>query len=138
MSARFQKIEQICKKHQIRAFYVFGSRGAELFQAIQDDSLQLVKSPSDLDFGVLTYSPFSIESKVDLTLELESLFSLSDIDLFILHEVDAFLAANIIRGERIFAEDSYLADEYELFILRRAGDLAELERQRMTAILQEA
>jgi predicted nucleotidyltransferase len=138
MSARFQKIEQICKKYQIRAFYVFGSRGTELFQAIQDDSLQLVKSPSDLDFGVLTYSPFSIESKVNLTLELESLFSLSDIDLFILHEVDAFLAANIIRGERIFAEDSYLADEYELFILRRAGDLAELERQRMTAILQEA
>jgi predicted nucleotidyltransferase len=138
MSARFQKIEQICKKYQIRAFYVFGSRGTELFQAIQDDSLQVVKSPSDLDFGVLTYSPFSIESKVDLTLELESLFSLSDIDLFILHEVDAFLAANIIRGERIFAEDSYLADEYELFILRRAGDLADLERQRMTAILQEA
>lgn len=138
MSARFQKIEQICKKYQIRAFYVFGSRGTELFQAIQDDSLQLAKSPSDLDFGVLTYSPFSIESKVDLTLELESLFSLSDIDLFILHEVDAFLAANIIRGERIFAEDSYLADEYELFILSRAGDLAELERQRMTAILQEA
>jgi predicted nucleotidyltransferase len=138
MSARFQKIEQICKKYQIRAFYVFGSRGTELFQAIQDDSLQVVKSPSDLDFGVLTYSPFSIESKVDLTLELESLFSLSDIDLFILHEVDAFLAANIIRGERIFAEDSYLADEYELFILRRAGDLADLERQRMTTILQEA
>lgn len=138
MSARFQKIEQICKKYQIKAFYVFGSRGAELFQAIQDDLIQLAKSPSDLDFGVLTHSPFSIEGKVNLTLELESLFGHSDIDLFILQEADAFLAANIIRGERIFAEDSYLADEYELFVLRRAGDLAELERQRMTAILQEA
>ncbi len=137
MSARFQKIERICKKYQIRAFYVFGSRGMELFQAIQDDSIQLAKSPSDLDFGALTHSPFSIESKVNLTLELESLFGLSDIDLFILQEVDAFLAANIIRGERIYAEDSYLADEYELFVLRRAGDLAELERQRMAMILQE-
>lgn len=138
MSTRFQKIEHICKSYQIRAFYVFGSRGVELSRAIQDDSIQLTKSPSDLDFGVLTHSPFSIENKVNLTLELETLFGLSDIDLFILQEVDAFLAANIIRGERIFAEDSYLADEYELFILRRAGDLAELERQRMTAILQEA
>ena len=138
MSARFQKIEQICNKYQIRTFYVFGSRGAELFQAIQDDSIQLAKSPSDLDFGALTHSPFSIESKVNLTLELEALFGLLDIDLFILQETDAFLAANIIRGERIFAEDSYLADEYELFVLRRAGDLAVLERQRMTAILQEA
>ena len=138
MSARLQGIEQICKKYKIRAFYVFGSRGMELFQAIQDDSIQLAKSPSDLDFGVLTHSPFSIESKVNLTLEIETLFGLSDIDLFILQEMDAFLAANIIRGERIFAEDSYLADEYELFVLRRAGDLAELERQRMAMILQEA
>jgi uncharacterized protein len=138
MSARFQKIKQICKKYQIKVVYVFGSRGVELSQAIQDNSIQLAKSPSDLDFGVLTHSPFSIENKINLTLELETLFGLSDIDLFILQEVDAFLAANIIRGERIYAEDSYLADEYELFVLRRAGDLAELERQRMTAILQEA
>jgi len=43
----------------------------------------------------------------------------------------------VIRGERIFAEDSYLADEYELYVLRRAGDLAELERERMAMILQE-
>jgi len=137
MSAKLQKIEQICKKYQIRAFYVFGSRGAELFQAIQDDAIQPAKSPSDLDFGALTRSPFSMEDKVNLTLELETLFGLSDIDLFILQEVDAFLAANIIRGERVFAEDTYLADEYELFVLRRAGDLAELERQRMAMILQE-
>jgi uncharacterized protein len=138
MSTRFQKIEHICENYQIRVFYVFGSRGVELSQALQDDSIQLAKSPSDLDFGVLTHLPFSIENKVNLTLELETLFGLSDIDLFILQEVDAFLAANIIRGERVFADDSYLADEYELFVLRRAGDLAELERQRMTAILQEA
>lgn len=138
MSARFKKIEQVCKQYQIRAFYVFGSRGAELFQAIQDDSTQLAKTPGDLDFGLLTHLSLSIEDKVNLTLELETLFGPSDIDLFILQEVDAFLAANIIRGERIFAEDPYLADEYELFVLRRAGDLAELERQRMAMILQEA
>jgi hypothetical protein len=109
-----------------------------MLQAIKDDRYQPAPSQSDLDIGVLSHSPFSIENKVNLTFELANLFGLPDIDLFILQEVDAFLAANIIRGERIFAEDSYLADEYELFVLRRAGDLAELEHQRMAMILQEA
>jgi predicted nucleotidyltransferase len=137
MSARLQKIEQVCRKYQVKAFYVFGSRSADLLRAISDDTFQLASSQSDLDIGVLTDSPFSIENKVNLTLELEKLFDAPKVDLFILQEADTFLAANIIRGERVYAEDSYLADEYELFVLRRAGDLAELERQRMAMVLRE-
>ena len=137
MNARLQKIEQTCRRYQLKALYVFGSRSTDMLRAINDDQYQLAPSQSDLDIGILSHSPFSIENKVSLTLELENLFGLTGIDLFILQEVDAFLAANIIRGERIFAEDSYLADEYELFVLRRAGDLAELERQRIAMILQE-
>jgi uncharacterized protein len=138
MNARLQKIEQTCRRYQLKALYVFGSRSADMLRAIKEEQYQLAPSQSDLDIGVLSRSPFSIENKVSLTFELENLFGLPGIDLFLLQEVDAFLAANIIRGERIFAEDSYLADEYELFVLRRAGDLAELERQRMAIILQEA
>lgn len=137
MSRRYQALEQICKKYGIKALYVFGSRGRELFEAIQDDSLSLSASQSDLDIGALSRSPFSIDDKVNLTFDLEELFGNAAVDLFVLQEVDAFLAANIIRGERVYAEDPYLADEYELFVLRRAGDLAELERQRISAILQE-
>jgi uncharacterized protein len=138
MNTRLQKIEQICKRYQLKALYVFGSRSADMLRAIKDEQYQPAPSQSDLDIGVLSHSPFSIENKINLTFELANLFGLPDIDLFILQEADAFLAANIIRGERIFAEDSYLADEYELFVLRRAGDLAELERQRMAMILEEA
>jgi uncharacterized protein len=137
MSRRYQAIEQICKKYHVKALYVFGSRGRELFQALQDDNISLSVSQSDLDFGVLTHSPFSIDDKVNLTFELEDLFGGAKVDLFVLQEVDAFLAANIIRGERVYAEDEYLADEYDLFVLRRAGDLAEIERQRIAMILQE-
>ena len=137
MNARLQKIEQTCRRYQLKALYVFGTRSADMLRAINDDQYQLAPSQSDLDIGVLSHSPFSIENKVSLTFELENLFGIPGIDLFLLQEVDAFLAANIIRGERIFAEDSYLADEYELFVLRRAGDLAELERQRIAMILQE-
>ncbi len=138
MNARLQKLELICRKYRVKSLYIFGSRRADLLNAIYDDAYPLVSSPSDLDIGVLTHSPFSMENKVNLTLALEDLLDAAPVDLFILQEVDAFLAANIIRGERIYSEDSYLADEYDLFVLRRAGDLAELERERMAMILQEA
>ena len=34
--------------------------------------------------------------------------------------------------------DDYLDDEYELYILRRAGDLAPMERERLSLIFKEA
>lgn len=138
MNARLNKVEQLCRKYRLKALYVFGSRAAQMLRALADDAYQFPPSPSDLDVGVLTRSPFSIEDKVNLILALETIFAAPHVDLFLLQEADAFLAANMIRGERIFAEDSYLADEYELYVLRRAGDLAELERERMAMILQEA
>ena len=138
MNARLNKVEQLCRKYRVKALYVFGSRAAQMLRALADDNYQFPPSPSDLDVGALTHSPFSIEDKVNLILALETIFAAPRVDLFLLREADAFLAANMIRGERIFAEDSYLADEYELYVLRRAGDLAELERERMAMILQEA
>ena len=137
MKTRMEKIDQICRKFRVKALYLFGSRRADMLRFLQHETFQLSSSQSDLDIGVRTHSPFSVESKVELTLALEDIFDLPTVDLFVLQEVDAFLAANIIRGDRIFAEDSYFADEYDLFVLRRAGDLAEYERQRMALILQE-
>ncbi|MDL1912028.1 nucleotidyltransferase domain-containing protein [Chloroflexi bacterium CFX6] len=137
MSARLQKVEEICAMHRVKALYVFGSRSAEMLDFIRGDAHQLSESQSDLDVGVLPHSPFSIEDKVNLTLELETFFNSTKVDLVVLPEADSFLAANVIRGERVYAEDPYLADEFDLFVLRRAGDLAELERQRMEMILRE-
>ena len=137
MKTRLQLLKQICQKNRVKACYVFGSRGADMLRFLRDETFLLPPSPSDLDIGVLTHSPASIENKVDLAFELENFFNAPRIDLFILQEVDAFLAVNIIRGERVYAEDDYQADEYELFVLRRAGDLAELERERMALIFQE-
>lgn len=73
MNTRLKKIEQPCRKCQVKALYIFGSRSAEIFQAIQNDTIEIQPSQSDLDIGVL----------------------------------------------------------------RRAGDLAQLERERMVMILQE-
>lgn len=137
MNTRLQDIERLCRKYQIEALYVFGSRSAEIVEAIQNNTSSIEPSTSDLDIGVLTRSPLPIDQKVGPVVDLEELFNVSRVDLVVLQEADAFLAANIDRGERVFAEDSYRADEYELFVLRRAGDLAELERDRMAMILHE-
>ena len=128
MSNRTSELQKICKDYNITALYVFGSRAVEMLQTLKDDSYSFEPSPSDLDVGVLSRSDFSVETKVNLTLNLETLFNAPRVDLFVLQEVDAFLAANIIRGERVFTADSYYADEYELFVLGYAGDLAKLER----------
>ena len=137
MSTRLQMIEKLCREYRVKVLYVFGSRSAEIFKAIQDDGLEIQSSQSDVDIGILTETPLPIDEKVKLTLELEEVLDVLHVDLVVLQETDAFLAANIIRGERIYAEDSYVADEYELFVLRRAGDLAEFERGRMAMILQK-
>ena len=48
----------------------------------------------------------------------------------------AFVAAEVIRGERLFARDEVEADEYDLYVLRRAGDQAPLERERMALVMR--
>jgi hypothetical protein len=95
--------------------------------------------PSDTDIGVqpLAGKKWSVPEKVEFAGMVEELLAVSRVDLVCLNEADPFVAAEIIRGERLFAADSYEADEYELFILRRAGDLAPLERERMALVLGE-
>jgi len=78
-----------------------------------------------------------VEAKVRLAIALEDLLGVGRVDLVCLPEVDPFLAANVVRGERLYAREEYEADEYDLYVLRRAGDLAPLERERMALILGE-
>jgi len=70
-----------------------------------------------------------------LAVALESLMSVDRVDLVLLSQADPFLAVNIIRGERVFCTDDYKADEYELYVLRRAGDLARFEQMRIERIM---
>jgi hypothetical protein len=68
-------------------------------------------------------------------MEFEDFFVVDAVDLVMLTETDPFLAANVIRGERIYCGDTTRADEFDLFVLRRAGDLAPYERQQIEIVL---
>jgi len=97
----------------------------------------LAPSESDVDIAILTAAPLSLDQKVRFAQALEALLDVPRVDLVTLADADPFLAANAIRGLRLFAHDPYQADEYDLYVLRRAGDLAPLERERMSLILHE-
>jgi hypothetical protein len=58
------------------------------------------------------------------------------VDLVDAGRASAFLALDVIRGERVFCVDEDRCDELELYVMRRAGDLAPFERERRRLLLQ--
>lgn len=137
MSALRREIEQLCNDYDVQTLYVFGSRAGEIQKLIAGSAVSATASQNDVDIAVLSASPFSLDQKVRFALALEEILAAPRVDLVMLTEADPFLAANAIRGNRLYARDAYQADEFELFVLRRAGDLAPFERERMSLILQE-
>ena len=133
-----KKIDQLAHDFELDFIYTFGSNAKEVVKFLNGEIPAInITSLSDIDIGVKPSAGkiLSLKEKVHLSISLEDLFAVNRLDLVVLPEADPFLAANIIRGERIFCRDEYTADEYELYILRRAGDLAPLERERISLIM---
>jgi predicted nucleotidyltransferase len=111
---------------EVRAVYVFGSRAAGEARA-----------DSDLDLGVLYTTPQSLATTLRLEEELEQAVGMK-VDLVDAGRAGAFLALDIVRGERVFCREPIEADRFELYVLRRAGDLLPFERQRQALLLADA
>jgi len=133
------ELKEICRRYSIDAIYSFGSRGMELklFAAGAGDIDRSKAADIDVAVKIGPQRSLNVRQKSQLTIDLEELFQLTKLDLVVINEADPFLAANIIRGERIFCRDEYLADQYELYVLRRAGDLIPLERERLQLIFSK-
>ena len=140
MKSRHQGLNQICEQFGVLILYAFGSQAKKIRNLVEGRQNILLLSSSDVDIGVTVIpgGKFSVTEKVNLALALEDLFGCKRVDLVSLLEADPFLAAEVIRGERLFAHNEHEADEYELYVLRRAGDLAPLERERMALVLGES
>jgi predicted nucleotidyltransferase len=140
MMALMRQLYQMCDRHEIDLVYAFGSRACEVKNFVHGLGKMDESIASDVDIGIkrsLTRHSIPVREKVEIAGEMEDLLGVKRVDLVVLSEADPFLSANIVRGERIFSRDSYAADEYELYILRRAGDLAPLERERLSIIFNE-
>ena len=92
--------------------------------------------PSDLDLAASrgVGQRYSLAEKVALAAAFSDLFEFAAVDLADMAEVDPFVAANIVRGERLYCADRMYAEELDLYVLRRAGDLAPYERARLAQI----
>lgn len=138
--ARTAALNALCGQFGVQVLYVFGSRASEVAAWLRGEQGELEHGGSDVDIAVKTPGTaegrdLSIHDKVALTIALEDLLDVARVDLVTFVEASAFLAVNILRGERLYAVNSRLADEFDLYVLRRAGDLAPFERQRIAMIL---
>jgi hypothetical protein len=136
MEERLGRISGFCERHGIESLHAFGSRAREIADWVAGKRPALERSSADVDIGALPRDgrKLSIKEKSAIAIDLEEILQVGRVDLVVLPEADAFLAANVIRGERLYCRDTYAADEYELYVLRRAGDLAPLERERLSLI----
>jgi uncharacterized protein len=80
-------------------------------------------------------APLRARARVELMLELEDFFGVGRVDLVVLPEAPPFLASMVIQGERLYAQNADDADDYDLYVLRRAGDLLPFHRERVRMVL---
>jgi predicted nucleotidyltransferase len=108
---------------RIVALYLFGSRA-------RGEATER----SDVDVGVLFGQAVALRDRVLLEDALEESLGLP-VDLVDAGRASAFLALDIIRGERVYCADPDRGDEFELYVMRRAGDLEPFERERRRLLL---
>ncbi len=133
------QLQNLAEKYGILDIYAFGSRQYEIAAMVQGKSNENVLSNSDTDIAIRTAHDknFKVIDRVNLTAELEDLFAVGSVDLVVLNEADVFLALEIIKGQLLYVSDPDDQARFELYIMRKAGDLLQFQKERMHAVLEE-
>lgn len=92
---------------------------------------------SDIDVGVLFRTTVPLEELIRIEGVLNQKIP-KPVDVVDVRRAGPFVALDVIRGDRFFCRNEVAADEFDLFVLRRAGDLEYYERQRREALLAES
>ena len=152
MNRRRTALDAICRNCGVAILYGFGSRAREVLAWLDDAAAVLAPGPSDVDIGVKPVrlppksaewswrekepdSTLNLKAEVALTQALEEFLGVQRVDLVNLDSANPYLAAEVIHGERLYAEDDYMADNYDLYILRQEADLAPLEEEMARLLL---
>ncbi len=138
-NSRRARLGALCGAFELSGLYVFGSRAAEVESWLEGAIPEIALGPADVDIGVgvgpMLLDRMPLREQVRLSVALEDLFGVERVDLVTAAEADAFLALNIIRGERLYDDRTTAADEFDLFVLRRAADLEPMARERQALVL---
>lgn len=112
----------------LQGLYLFGSY-------LTDEEYE----DSDVDIGALF--EYGRDTKIQEIVRLQDRLEEAlgrKVDLIDAGHCNAFLALDIIRGERIYEGDGLAMDLFDLYVMRRAGDLAPFERERRRMLLEES
>lgn len=131
------QLKALGTRYEISAVYAFGSRATEIAGCIRGQTVSPEFPESDIDIGVQPAPGrrLTAQERVRLAVELEDLLGAKRVDLVVLPEADPFLALDVVRGELLYCADADAQAEDELYVLRRAGDLARFARERWRLIL---
>lgn len=124
-------LEALAAEYGLLAIYVFGSRADEVTARVAGSPLTATHPDSDVDVGVepLRTRRLAAQDRVRMVEQLETLLGTQRVDLVVLPEAGAFLAADVVRGELLLATDLDAEAEVQLYYLGRAADLAPLLRE---------
>lgn len=130
-------LRALCRRFGLDALYVFGSRAVEVAACVHGARELDTAQAADLDFGVLPEPGAEVgaQERVRLAAALEDLFEVPRVDLVVLPRASPYLALDVVSGELLCCIDPIREAEYQLFVLRRAGDLAFFERERRHQLL---
>lgn len=137
MNAPLAALPELAARFGLRDLYAFGSRAREIVRGAGRGHTDPASAASDLDIGVQPRPGrrLSARDRVRLADDLERLFGVPRVDLVVLGEAPPFLAAEVVSGELLHTADPHEQAEHELYILRRAADLAPFRRERVAAVL---
>lgn len=127
-------IQVLCEELGIADLYVFGSRASEIAARARGEGFptEYASPDSDIDVGVrpIRGRRIDIDDFVRLAEQLEGLLGARRVDVVLITTAKPFLALEVIRGELLHCADPHQQAEHELYVLRRAGDLAPFQRLR--------
>ena len=129
-------LTKLARKYRLEIIYAFGSRAGEIYARVQGKKFRPKHPRSDLDIGIKPAAPLDVQAKVEIGLFFEGLFDVPRVDVVSLPEAPSMLALEIVSGEILFCRSENFEAEYQLYILRRAGDLMPHERLRQKLILE--
>jgi len=131
------QVAAIATRFGIDVLYAFGSRAREALAHLVGSGTFAAGGTSDLDLAALPEPGriWSVDDRVLMTAAFEDVFAAPRVDLIVLPGAPPFLTLAAVSGELLFARDRVREANYQLYVLRRAGDLAHFERERRAHLL---
>ena len=132
-------IRELAEQYRVFCFYSFGSRGREVLELVRGERQAPERSTSDIDIGVHYRKGCrpELNDTIHLMQALEDIFQAPRVDLVDITLAPCALALEIIQGELIYCSDEIKQAEYELYVLRCAGDQAFLMNERYERIIKD-